>query len=387
MNNTAAESKIRLDLEEGSNMSVDIGIIGLSKSGKTTIFNGLTRGKAATGSYSSKAGAANIGMAAVPDGRLYLLAEIFHPRKIVHAEVKYIDIGASLKELAVDKGIGGQLLNQLSTVDMLINVVRAFKDDSLPHPEGSLDIARDIEAMNLELAFSDLSILERRLERMEGSLKAAKAAERQAIQREQETLQKIKVNLEKDIPIRETQLTPDEQKSISNFQFLTAKPLLTVVNIGEDQLPQVKTIEVDLNTCYAKPGCRVIASCGKLEMELSQLGDEAMDDFRKEFGMQESGLDRTIKVSYELLDLISFLTVGEDEVRAWPIKKGTEAVRAAGKIHTDIERGFIRAEVINYDDLLKCNGLVEAKKRGLLRLEGKTYVVQDGDVINYLFNV
>lgn len=368
------------------NMSVDIGIIGLSKSGKTTIFNGLTKGKAATGGYSTKA-QANIGMASVPDERLYQLAAIFHPRKIVHAEVKYIDIGASLKELAVDKGIGGQLLNQLSTVDVLVNVVRSFKDDSLPHPEGSLDVARDIEAMNLELAFSDLAILEKRLEKMEGSLKAAKASERAMYLKEQETLVKIKAGLEKDLPIREMQLTPDENKTISNYQFLTAKPLLTVVNLGEDQLPQAKTIEEDLNARFAKPRNKLIASCGKLEMELAQMGDEAMQEFRKEFGMQESGLDRTIKVSYELLDLISFLTVGEDECRAWPIRRGTEAVKAAGKVHTDIERGFIRAEVIHYVDLLKCGGLVEAKKQGLLRLEGKTYIVQDGDVVNYLFNV
>jgi len=368
-------------------MSVDIGIIGLSKSGKTTIFNGLTRGKAATGVYSTKSQTANIGMATVPDNRLYQLAEIFHPRKIVHAEVKYIDIGASLKEMAVDKGIGGQLLNQLSNVDLLINVVRSFKNDSIPHPEGSIDVVRDIEAMNMELAFSDLSILERRLERITNSLKSAKPAERQLIQKEQETLQKIKENLEKDIPIREMQLTPDEVRAISNYQFLTAKPLLTVVNIGEDELPSFKSIETDLNARFGRPGHRIIASCGKLEMELSQLGEDVMRDFRKEFGMEESGLDRTIRVSYELLDLISFLTVGEDECRAWPIKKGTEAVKAAGKIHTDIERGFIRAEVINYQDLLKCGSLAEAKRQGLLRLEGKTYIVQDGDVINFLFNV
>jgi GTP-binding protein YchF len=371
---------------EGQNMSVDIGIIGLSKSGKTTIFNGLTKGKAATGGYSAKA-SANIGMASVPDERLYQLAEIFHPKKIVHAEVKYIDIGASIKEMATDKGIGGQLLNQLSTVDVLVNVVRAFKDDSLPHPEGSLNVERDIEAMNLELAFSDLAIIEKRLERMEGSIKAAKPAERLTYQKEQETLLKIKANLEKDIPIRELQLTPDELRSIANYQFLTAKPLLTVVNIGEDDLPKAKLIEEDLNKRFAKVKCRFIASCGKLEMELSQMGDEAMQEFRKEFGMQESGLDRTIKVSYELLDLISFLTAGEDECRAWPIKRGIEAVKAAGKIHTDIERGFIRAEVIYYTDLIKCKGLVEAKKQGLLRLEGKTYIVQDGDTINFLFNV
>jgi ribosome-binding ATPase len=367
-------------------MSVDIGLIGLSKSGKTTIFNGLTKGKAATGGYSSKA-QANIGMAGVPDERLYQLAAIFHPKKIVHAEVKYFDIGASLKELAVDKGIGGQLLNQLSTVDVLVNVIRSFKDDSLPHPEGSLDVARDIESMNLELTFSDLAILEKRLEKMEGAMKAAKAAERIVYQKEQDTLIKIKASLEKDLPIREMQMTSEETKAISNYQFLTAKPLLTVVNIGEDQLPQAKTLEADLSARFARPKNKIIASCGKLEMELSQMGDEAMQEFRKEFGMQESGLDRTLKVSYELLDLISFLTVGEDECRAWPIRRGIEAVKAAGKVHTDIERGFIRAEVIHYTELLKCGGLVEAKRQGLLRLEGKTYIVQDGDVINYLFNV
>jgi GTP-binding protein YchF len=366
-------------------MSVDIGIVGLSKSGKTTIFNGLTKGKAATGGYSTKA-QANIGMAAVPDERVHKMAEIFHPKKKVFAEVKYIDIGASVKEMAVDKGIGGQLLNTLSTVDLLLNIVRAFKDDSLAHPDGSLDVPRDIEAMNMELTFSDLAILEKRLEKMENSLKAAKQSERAGIQKEQELMLKIKTELEKDVPIREMQLTPEEIKSLSNYQFLTAKPLLHVVNLGEDQLPEAKTLEEKWNKNYAKPKTRVIASCGKLEMELSQMGDEAMEDFRKELGMSESGLDRTIKVSYELLDYISFLTVGEDECRAWPIRRGTEAVKAAGKIHTDIERGFIRAEVIHYSDLLKVGGLVEAKRQGLLRLEGKTYIVQDGDCINFLHN-
>ncbi len=367
-------------------MSVDIGIVGLSKSGKTSIFNGLTKGKAATGGYSKK-DQANIGMAAVPDERIHKMAEIFHPKKKVFAEVKYIDIGASVKEMATDKGIGGQLLNTLSTVDVLLNVVRAFKDDSLPHPDGSLDVSRDIEAMNMELSFSDLAILEKRLEKMENSLKSAKQTERAAIQKEQELMQKIKTELEKDIPIREMPLTPEETKSLSNYQFLTAKPLLHVVNLGEDQLPEARTLEEKWNQTYAKPKTRVIASCGKLEMELAQMGDEAMEEFRKELGMTESGLDRTIRVSYELLDYISFLTVGEDECRAWPIRRGTEAVKAAGKIHTDIERGFIRAEVIHYVDLLKVGGLVEAKRQGLLRLEGKTYIVQDGDCINFLFNI
>jgi ribosome-binding ATPase YchF (GTP1/OBG family) len=217
-------------------------------------------------------------------------------------------------------------------------------------------------------------------------MKASKVSERAAIQKEQEMMLKIKTELEKDIPIREMQLTPDEIKSLSNYQFLTAKPLLHLVNLGEDQLPQAKTLEEKWNKAYAKPKTRVIASCGKLEMELSQMDNEAMEDFRKELGMTESGLDRTIQVSYELLDYISFLTVGEDECRAWPVRRGTEAVKAAGKIHTDIERGFIRAEVIHYSDLLKIGGLVEAKRQGLLRLEGKTYIVQDGDCINFLHN-
>ena len=367
-------------------MSVDIGIVGLSKSGKTTIFNGLTRGKAATGTYSARK-EANIGMAAVPDERIHEMAKIYNPKKIVHAEVKYLDIGASVKEMATDKGIGGQLLNTLSAVDVLANVVRSFKDDSLPHPDGSIDVVRDIEAMNLELAFSDLAIMEKRLEKIENSLKSAKAAERSTIQKDQETLAKIKAGLEKDIPIREMQLTPEEIKSLSNYQFLTAKPILHLVNIGEDELPDVTRIEANLNAKFAKPKSRVIASCGKLEMELAQMGEDAMAEFRKEFGMTESGLDRTIKVSYELLDLISFLTVGEDECRAWPIKRGTEAVKAAGKIHTDIERGFIRAEVIHYSELKRLGSIAEAKKQGLLRLEGKTYIVQDGDTINFLFNV
>jgi ribosome-binding ATPase len=250
-----------------------------------------------------------------------------------------------------------------------------------------LDVARDIEAMNMELAFSDLAIMEKRLEKVENSLKSAKAAERTQVLKEQELMHKIKAELEKDIPIREMQLTPEEIKSLSNYQFLTAKPLLHVVNLGEDQLPEAKVLEEKWNKDYAKPKTRVIASCGKLEMELSQMGDEAMDEFRKELGMTESGLDRTIKVSYELLDYISFLTVGEDECRAWPIHRGTEAVKAAGKIHTDIERGFIRAEVVHYTDLLKVGSLVETKRQGLLRLEGKTYLVQDGDCINFLFNI
>ena len=368
-------------------MSVDIGIIGLPKSGKTTIFNGLTKGKVNTGSYAPKSLAPHIGIASVPEPRLEVLASMLHPKKVVPAEAKYIDIGASVKDLVKEKGIGGQLLNQLSNVDALINVVRAFTDESIPHVEGSLDVERDITAMDLELAFSDLAITERRLERIETSLKGAKPPERQGFLREQEILIKIKSNLEKDIPIRELKLTAEEAKTIANYQFLTAKPLLIAVNIGEDQLPQATSLETELNSHYSQPKRRIITLCGKLEMELAQLGNSAAEEFRTEFGIKEYGLDRIIKLSYELLELISFFTIASGEVKAWSIKSGTDALKAAGKIHSDMERGFIRAEVIGYDDLVKCGSLPEARKRGLLRLEGKSYIVQDGDVITFLFNV
>ena len=366
-------------------MSIDIGIIGLAKSGRTAIFNALTRGKADTGSYTQEG--SHMGVAKVPEPRLKMLADMLHPKRVVPAEVTYIDIGASLTDLVKEKAASGQLLAQLRNADALINVVRAFTDESIPHIEGSLDVERDIAATNLELAFSDLALLERRLERIETSLKGAKPPERQNLLREQEMLMKLKTDLEKDVPIRELGLTTDEARIMANFQLLTAKPLLVVVNIGEDQLPQAASLEAELGSRYSRPKCRLITLCGKLEMELAQLDNNAADAFRAEFGIRESGLDRVIKLSYELLGLISFFTIASAEVKAWSIKSGTDAVKAAGKIHSDMERGFIRAEVISYDDLVKCGNLPEARKKGLVRLEGKSYIVQDGDVITFLFNV
>jgi len=363
-------------------MSVNIGIIGLAKSGKTTIFNALTRGK-----VDIESPAAHAGIARVPEPRLKVLASMLQPKRVVPAEVNYTDIGASIKGLGKETGISGQLLTQLSNVDALINVVRAFTDESIPHIEGSLDVDRDIATIDLELAFSDLAIIERRLERIEISLKGAKPPERQGLLREQERLTKIKADLEKDVPIREQRLTSDEARTIAQYQFLTAKPILIVVNIGEDQLPQAASLETELNQHYSRPKCRIISLCGKLEMELAQLNNDAAEAFRTEFGVVESGFDRTIKLSYELLGLISFFTTVSDEVKAWSIQHGTSAVKAAGKIHSDMERGFIRAEVISYHDLMKCGSLSEARKKGLLRLEGKDYIVQDGDVITFLFNV
>ena len=369
-------------------MSITIGIIGLAKSGKTTIFNALTHGKAlqGKGAYTTEM-AAHVGVAKVPEPRLKALADMLHPKKVVPAEVGYIDIGATLKSLVKDKGIGGELLSRLSTVDALLNVVRAFKDDSIPHPEGSLNVERDITAMDLELIFSDLAIVERRLERIEISLKGAKAAERPPLLHEQQTLLKIKGELGKDVPVRDMKLTPEEARQISNFQLLTAKPMLIVVNVGEDQIGQIAALETDLSARYAKGGMRVMALCGKLEMEMTQLDEAASQEFRDTYGMKESGLDRIIKQSYELLGLISFFTIASGEVRAWTIQRGTTALKAAGKIHTDMEKGFIRAEVIAFNDLVKAGSLVEAKRKGLLRLEGKEHIVLDGDVITFLFNV
>ena len=363
-------------------MSVDIGIIGLAKSGKTTIFNALTGGKASTESLTP-----NIGIAKVPEPRLQMLADVLHPKRVVPAETRYIDIGASIKGMAKEQAISGQLLNLLSPVEALINVVRAFTDDRIPHVEGSLDVERDIATIDLELAFSDLALLERRLERINISLKGAKQSERQGLAREQELLNKIKANLEKEVPIREQGLTPDETRAIANYQFLSAKPLLVVVNIGEDELPQAASLEAELNSRYSRPKRHLITFCGKLEMELAQLDNSDAEGFRAELGIKKSGLDRTIRASYELLGLISFFSTASNEVKAWSIQSGTNAVKAAGKIHSDMERGFIRAEVISYDDLMKCGSLAEARKKGLLRLEGKSYIVQDGDVITFLFNV
>lgn len=366
-------------------MSVGIGIIGLPKSGRTTVFNALTKGKASTGSYTPEA--PHIGIARVADPRLDKLIKLFKPKKTVLTEVKYIDIGASVKSLANDTAISGEYLSQLSNTDALMNVARAFTDESIPHTDGSIDVERDISAMELELACSDLAIIERRLIKIETSLKSAKTDDMQRFQHEQKLLAKVKSGLEKDIPIREQSLTEDEKRLITGYQFLSAKPLLTLVNIDEEQIAEAETLEKKLGQLFSKTGHGIITLCGKLEMELGQLDEATAEECRKEFGLTISGLERTIKTSYDLMGLLTFFTASSDELKAWPVTGDTEAVKAAGKIHTDMERGFIRAEIIGFNDLMKTGSIAEGRKHGLLRLEGKHYMVQDGDVINFLFNV
>lgn len=360
-------------------MSVDIGIIGLPKSGKTTIFNALTRGKASTGGQ-----APNIGIAKVPDIRLDNLVTLHQPKKVAPAEVRYVDIGAAARSGGKEPGFTGELLTRLSQVDALAAVIPAFYDDK----GGASGIMRQVADNDMELTFSDLGIIERRLVRLEQSLKAAKQAERAGLNREEELLSRLKTGLEQEIPIREQGLSEDESKLVSGYQFLSAKPLLVIVNIDEIAAAETAATQAGLKADFDRDGRRLIVLAGKLEMELGELEEAEAADFRADLGLgDERGLEAVIRASYDLLGLITFFTTGEDECKAWPIAAGTVAVNAAGKIHSDIERGFIRAEVVHYDDLMKCGSTAEARRAGQLRQEGKTYLVRDGDIIVFLFNV
>lgn len=361
---------------------MELGIVGLPKSGKTTLFNSLTRGKAEIHTFGPTALEPNVGVAKVPDPRLNGLQALLNPKKVVPAEVKYVDVA-----IHREKGdeLGSELRGYLSTVDAFIHVVREFADEAIPHIKGSLDPARDINMVNLELTLSDLAIIERRLVRIKDSLKGAKQQEREGLLREQALLLRIKPVLENEASIRDQSFTVDEAKILENFQFLTAKPTLVVLNIGEAQLPQASSLEESLSRQY--PHLKVAAVCAKLEMELSQLSEGDAAEFRSALGVTEGAMDRIIRLSYEVLGLLSFFTIASGEVKAWTVAKGTPAQKAAGRIHSDMERGFIRAEVISYPDLVACGSLGEARKKGHLRLEGKNYPVRDGDVITFLFSV
>ncbi len=365
-------------------MSLDIGIIGLGMSGRTTIFNCLTSQETGAGRSRQEE---NIGIARVPDTRVDRLKEMFKSKKAAYGEVKYVDLGASLKNAAKDFSLSGKMLSELGATDALLCVVRAFKNESVSHPQGTIDPARDIEAMELELAFSDMAIIERRLEKLSSQLKSVRAADKSHLEEESLLLEKIKNQLEVGIPLRRQKLSEEERKKISTYQFLSLKPMLTVLNIGEEELERAKQMEEELDSRFGDENHQVIALAGKLEMELVVLDEDGKQAFLDDFKIEEPGLQKVIRSSFELLGLISFLTTGEDESRAWPIPRNTLAPQAAGRIHSDIERGFIRAEVVQYDDLVRLGGYAGVRKEGLFRVEGKNYIVQDGDVINFLFNV
>jgi GTP-binding protein YchF len=364
-------------------------IIGLPSAGKTTVFNALTRAEAATGTFGSGTDEPNLATVKVPDPRLDRLTAMFNPQRKVPADVQYLDVAGIAKGIA-ERGMSGQLLGHLAQADALVHVVRAFTDPDIPHAEESVDPIRDIETLNLELAFSDMSLIEKRIPRIEAQLPKMRGAEREALERELALMRKLLAQLETDHPLRELvdDLDEDDLKLLRGFGFLTAKPLLILLNLGDDQLGATGHELVETaRRAFDAPHVAIDALAGQIEMEIGQLDEADAHAFMADLGITESGLGRVIRSSFDLLGLMPFFTVGPDECRAWTIRRGATAVEAAGEIHTDIQRGFIRAEVVGYTDLLEAGGLVEARKAGTLRREGKLYVVADGDVINFLFNV
>jgi GTP-binding protein YchF len=366
---------------------MQIAIVGLAGSGKTTVFNTLTRGHAQTGGYGGME--LHVGTVKVPDERLDRLAEIFKPKKIVHADVTYFDLPAppassegriGTEELPADQ------LARLREADALLHVVRAFENPAVPHPEGSIDAWRDLERLDLEFALADLSVMEKRLERLKSSGHHGTPAEREANDRELALLERLHGPLAEGRPLRDLEIDPEEEKSIRGFRFLTQKPALVLLNIGEGDLPREREIVAAMADRYHHRRAIVDALSAEIEMELGELAPEEAGAFMADLGLEESSLDRVIRLSYRLLGLISFLTAGPDEVRAWPVPDGSSAVDAAAAIHTDLARGFIRAEVVPYEDLVALKTTAEARKHGKLRSEGKTYHVHDGDVIEILFS-
>ena len=361
-----------------------IGIIGIPRSGKSSLFNAVTRGSAIVGSYSAT-NEPNIGTVQVPDTRLDALAEIYNPKKTTYAEIQWVDypyagMGPS--------GIDQQLMQSLGELDVLVHVVRSFLDDSVPHDQGSIDLDRDIGILELELQFSDLELIEKRVARIESEMRSVKTAERAVLEHHQKLLNSMKSHLEEGYNLRTFEISEIEIQEIKHYNFVTLIPELLVINIGEEQLDDTEDIIKKINAKHATQGRAIVLICAKVEAELSTMNlDEALE-FRSELGlMGDPPLNNAIAITYDMLGLHSFLTAGEDECRAWPIQKGLTAPQAAGKIHSDLERGFIRVEVASYEELILAGSMSELKKRGQLRTEGKQYIVEDGDVMNILFNV
>ena len=366
---------------------MQIAIVGLAGSGKTTVFNTLTRGHALTGGYGGME--LHVGTVKVPDDRLDRLAEIFKPKKIVHADVTYFDLAAppaSTEGRVGTEELPADQLARLREADALLHVVRAFEDPAVPHAEGSVDAWRDLERLDFEFLMSDLSLVEKRLERLKASGHHCTPSERDSNDHELRVLTRLHAALVDGRPLRGESIESDEEKAIRGFRFLTQKPVLVLLNVGESDLPREAEIVDGIAGRYRVAGTLVDALSAKIEMELGELEPDEAAVFMEELGLKESSLDRVIRLSYKLLGLISFLTAGPDEVRAWPIPNGSNAVDAAGAIHTDLARGFIRAEVVPYEDLLALKTMAESRKHGKLRSEGKTYLVGDGDVVEILFS-
>jgi GTP-binding protein YchF len=349
------------------------GIIGLPLVGKTSLFRILTKAKVEGRSAPNQA---HVGIARVPDARVAKLAEVFKPKKITYATIEYVDIGGLQK----DREKNSASLVPLREADALANVVRLFEDPAVPHEAGSLDAMRDIESVDIELILNDLEQCAKRIERVEKDLKKKKETQLEA---ELQVLLRCREALEAEKPLRELEFKPEEQKMLTGFMFLTRKPMLYVLNLGDEEAPEIDRVveKYHLEKLATKPHTAVVPFCGKIEAELAELDDTEAGEMMRAYGLKESGRDRLIQASYRLLGLISFLTCGEPECRAWTIERGMNAQKAAGAIHSDIERGFIKAEVVNWEDLLKAGSFAVARERAQVRLEGKEYIVQDGDVI------
>lgn len=367
---------------------LQVGFVGLPNVGKTTLFNAMTRSEAAVASYAFSTTGRNVGTVQVPDVRLDRLAEMFHPKKITHTDVEFVDVAGLVRGASTGEGLGNQFLGFLRDADALAMVVRCFAAPNVEHVDGDVNPERDIETINLELAVADLAVVDRRLDR---SRKASKARDPK-IEAEVAALEKIRAALNEGAPVRS--LTWDERPAVlTELNLLTAKPMLYIANVDESYLARHGTAfdpaEKDVwavQEAAASEGAPAVIVCADLEAGLLSLGEDEAREYLESLGVKETGLATVIRAGYQLLNLVTFLTAGEPEVRAWTVRKGASAPEAAGKIHSDIQRGFIRAEVIAYDDLMACGSVAVAQSRGLYRLEGKEYVMKDGDVVHFRFN-
>lgn len=362
---------------EGYIPGMEIAIIGLPQSGKSTVFGALTAGHAAS------TGPMRVGVVKVIDERLAVLNEMYHPKKVVQAEIKFWDLPPTERD-SNNQLLSGRQRNLLQGADALLLVVRAFEDPALLHPLGAVDPARDLQAMLGELILADMETLERAEARLSDGLKKAKPADRSALTPQFETAQKVRAAIEAGTPLRRQALTPSEMAALADFQLLTSKPVIAAFNTGEAG-PEVELAGLGLDSALTA-GLGEVALCAKLEEDLALMDADEAQEFREALGLDEPAIERVKRVCYDTVGLVSFLTVGEDEVRAWPVPAGIAAQEAAGTIHSDFTRGFIRAEVIAYGDLVRCGSISQGRKEGVLRSEGKTYPVKDGDVINFLIN-
>ena len=365
--------------------NMKLGIVGLPNVGKSTLFNALTNAGPQAANYPFCTIEPNVGVVAVPDSRLDVLSEMYHPEKYTPAVIEFVDIAGLVRGASKGEGLGNKFLSHIREVDAILHVIRCFEDENIIHVDGSIDPIRDLETINLELIFSDMEVLERRMDRTRKAMKGDKT-----LAKELEVLERVYAALEEGKCARTVELSDDEKAILADTPLLTLKPIIYVANVSEDEAgsePTDNEMYMRLKAHAESEHAEVIPICAGIEAEIAELPADEKKVFLDDLGIKESGLDRLIKASYSLLGLISYLTAGPKEVRAWTITKGTKAPQAAGKIHSDFERGFIRAEIVSYDDLMACGTYNAAKEKGLVRQEGKEYVVEDGDVILFKFNV